>query len=95
MWRNTPFTFVRFKPEAVIILGMVAGKFPSEILPIGFCSCEILLMKSSQVCPGPKNYVIVSLSSSYSRQKTSCTVVVDKVKHLHFCCIICEFIFFC
>jgi len=52
-------------------------------------------MKSIQVCPGPKNCVFVSKRTSYSRHKTSCTVLVDKVKHLHFCCFICEFIFFC
>ena len=52
-------------------------------------------MYSSQVCPGPKNYTSVSSRTQYSRQRTSCTVLVDKVKHLYFCCIVCEFIFFC
>jgi len=39
--------------------------------------------------------VFVSLRSSRLRQKTSCMALVDKVKHFNFCCIICEFLFFC
>ena len=35
--------------------------------------------------------IFVSSMSSCSRQKTSCVVLVDKVKHFNFCCIICEF----
>jgi len=89
----------------MIILGMVPDfqipppleiwKSARKFLTTGFWSCEIPLMKSIQVCPGPKNCVFVSKRTSYSRHKTSCTVLVDKVKHLHFCCFICEFIFFC
>jgi len=37
--------------------------------------------------------IFVSSRSSCSRQKTSCVVLMDKVKHFHFCCIICEFLF--
>jgi len=38
--------------------------------------------------------VFMSPRTSCSRQKTSCTVLIDKVKHFNFCCIICEFILF-
>ena len=79
-----------------------SGGFPSKfgIPPRNFDNRFLVLwysgnVKSSQVCPGPKNYVFVSSRTSYSRHKTSCTVMVDKVKHIHFICIIYEFIFFC
>jgi len=41
--------------------------------------------------------IFVSSRSSCSRQKMSCgtcVVLVDKVKHFNFCCIICEFLSF-
>jgi len=38
--------------------------------------------------------VFVSSRSSCLRQKTNCMVLVDKVKHFNFCCIICEFLLF-
>ena len=39
--------------------------------------------------------IFESSMTSCSLHKTSCTVLVDRVKHLHFCYIICEFIFIC
>ena len=39
--------------------------------------------------------VFESSMTTCSLHKTSCTVLVDRVKHLHFFYIICEFIFFC
>jgi len=39
--------------------------------------------------------IFESSMTSCSLHKTSCTVLVDRVKHLHFCYIICEFIFLC
>jgi len=40
------------------------------------------------------NTVFMSPRTSCLRQKTSCTVLIDKVKHFYFCCIICEFLLF-
>jgi len=40
------------------------------------------------------NTVFMSPRTSCLRQKTSCTVLIDKVKHFNFCCIICEFLLF-
>jgi len=40
------------------------------------------------------NTVFMSSRTSCLQQKTSCAVLIDKVKHFNFCCIICEFLLF-
>ena len=62
------------------------------------------LMQIHKLVLGPKfgahmvdqglNTVFMSTRASCSQQKTSCMVLIDKVKHFNFCCIICEFLSF-
>jgi len=84
---------------SVIIPGMVpGGGIPHGNLE--FCDLSLVRFRYCKVVKYAQGLKTVfgSPRTSSSRQKMSCTVysvLVYKVKHLHFCCVICEFIFFC